>query len=167
MELELSVPPNNLELKDVVETPRSESSDDQRFITFYIGETLYAIPTVLVAEIGPKLSPTTLPDTPLYVPGITSHRGEVLVLIDLRNGAGELTTSHNPKFRSMILRNFDGEDMQAAFNVDRVCEIRSASVKSITASDNELQLLRVDGLGNARLITASFLDFLLTKTLDI
>jgi purine-binding chemotaxis protein CheW len=167
MELELSVPPDIRELNDAVETTRSKSSEDQRFITFYIGETLYAIPTVLVAEVGPKLSATTLPDTPLYVPGITSHRGEVLVIIDLRNGAGELTASQNPKVRSMILRKFDGESMQAAFNVDRVCEIRTASVHSITANNNELQSLSIDGLGNARLISASFLDNLLTKTLDI
>lgn len=166
MELELSVPPDLKELSDPVTMPEMGIADDQRFVTFYVGETLYAIPSQLVAEVGPKLTPTTLPDTPLYVPGISSHRGEVLVLIDLRNGAGELTTGQNPKPRSLILRNFDTESMQAAFNVDRVCDIRSASVRSISKTENDLPSLQIDDLSRARLITSAFLDELLTRTLE-
>lgn len=165
MELELSIPPNLRELGGPTPAFHSDSGEEQRLVTFYIGETLYAIPASLVAEVGPRLSPTTLPDSPLYVAGVTSHRGEVLALIDLRNGVGELTVSQNPKARSLILRNVDAEAMQTAFNVDRVSDLRSAAIDASFANGG-ISTVSINGVGTARVITSEFLDSLLTKTLE-
>ena len=162
MELELSVPPDPAEPLEV-----SGTGDDlQRFVTFYIGETLYAIPAVLVAEVGPMLSPTTLPDSPLFVPGISSHRGDLIAVIDLRSGVGELSTCQSPKIRSLVLRSFDAENMAVGFNVDRVSDLRSASIRSVAISENGLPIIKTFENENARLIGSAFLDALLTKTLE-
>jgi purine-binding chemotaxis protein CheW len=55
----------------------------QRYLTFRLGETAYAIGILKVQEIIGLLRITPVPGTPVYVRGVVNLRGRVIPVVDL------------------------------------------------------------------------------------
>jgi purine-binding chemotaxis protein CheW len=53
-------------------------------LAFRLGAERYGIETRYVREVVPFLDATPVPGAPAFVAGLTSHRGQVLCLLDLR-----------------------------------------------------------------------------------
>lgn len=106
---------------------QSDSSGSIRLVTFVFNDNLYGIAVEEVAEVTYPLPISPLPNSPEHLCGISPLRGELVAVIDLRRLLGETAPtaqmSARPKF--IILRSYEN-NMQMAFQVDRVCEIASA-----------------------------------------
>ena len=118
-------------------TPEPQSSllgseKPHRFVTFYLGETQFAISADAVEEVTTPLTPTPLPDCPAPLSGIAHLRGEIVAVVDL----GHDPAGKGEKRRSVILRSFDpSQEMPVGFNVDRVGELLQINVAEIGHSE--------------------------------
>lgn len=64
---------------------RKERSDPTKsLVGFIVGDVRYAVPISAVREIVNPGSITTLPHLPPSVAGVANHRGDVIVIVDLR-----------------------------------------------------------------------------------
>jgi len=65
--------------------PRKERSDPNKsLVGFIVGDVAYAVPIASVREIVNPGALTALPHLPPAVAGVADHRGEVIVVVDLR-----------------------------------------------------------------------------------
>ena len=104
-----------------------------RFVTFYSGETQYAIPATAVAEITGHLTPIGLPDSPTSLSGIAPHRGDILAIVDTGTLSGRV--AELAKRKTIVLRPLgDKVELPVAFNVDRIGEILQLGASQITLS---------------------------------
>ncbi len=60
------------------------NADNQRYLTFSLGNEHYAIPLLSVKEVIANIETTPVPYTPSYFKGIMNLRGHVISIIDLR-----------------------------------------------------------------------------------
>lgn len=105
----------------------------RRFVSFFLGETQFALPAEAVEEVTVPLTPTPLPDGPASLSGIAHLKGDIVAVIDLGHGppAGPLE-----KRRSVVLRSHDSSiEMPIGFNVDRAGELVQIRVGEIGYSD--------------------------------
>lgn len=122
MELDLSSTPDAVIPSGAV----SDAPNTQRFVTFYLGETLFAVAASAVAEVGSKLSPVPLPDSPRSLAGIVPIRGDIVSVVDLKAAEDELSQNPSAKPKSLIMKTGDPvNDMAIAFNVDKIGELVS------------------------------------------
>lgn len=126
--MELALPPSVDEVvpSGVVSDAAATLPDSQRFITFYLGETLFAVAASTVSEVGGKLSPVPLPSSPSSLAGIAPLRGDIISVVDLKAIEGELSQNQSPKPKSLVMKLSDSmNDMVMAFNVDKIGEMVS------------------------------------------
>ncbi len=64
------------------------SQETKLFITFWLGNFLFALPVEEVVEINRSLDITPVPLSPTYVSGIINLRGQILTAIDLASRIG-------------------------------------------------------------------------------
>lgn len=88
-----------------------------RLVTFDLGDELYGVPIVDVAEIREPLPITPLPRVDAHVLGLINVRGTILPVVDLRRAFGLPTGGDGPENRLVILK---GAGYQVALRVDAV-----------------------------------------------
>lgn len=109
--------------------PQGESAAQvHKFVSFYLGDTQYALPSKDVAEVTGHLTPTPLPDSPANLLGIASHRGDILAVVRLDD---ESSGGSPTKGKSVVLRPAGSVEMPIAFNVDRLGELLHISTADI------------------------------------
>lgn len=120
----------------VIPTLPEPATVPHKFVSFYSGDVRYAIPARAVAEVTSLLSPTPLPDSPLSLLGIASHRGDILAIVD----TGTSSAAGDPlKKKSIVLRPIgDRFELPIAFNVDRIGEMvqfAAMEIRNLSTSD--------------------------------
>lgn len=124
MELAISASVDESVPSGVVSDAAATPPNAQRFVTFYLGETLFAVAASAVSEVGSKLSPVPLPDSPRSLAGIAPLRGDIVSVVDLKAIEGELSQNPSPKPKSLVMKLGDSiNDMAIAFNVDKIGEL--------------------------------------------
>ena len=97
-----------------------EVADDNKFLTFKLGQEQYGVGIEHVIEIIEMIKITPIPDMNPYIKGVINLRGKVIAVMDVRL-----------RF-SMPAREFDDktcivvvtiDDMQIGLIVDSVCEV--------------------------------------------
>jgi chemotaxis signal transduction protein len=115
----------------------STAAVQHKFVSFYFGETHYAIPARAVAEVTAHLSPTPLPDSPRTFLGIAPHRGDILAVVEAGTGAQAADMS---KRKAIVLRPIgDRIEVPVAFNVDRIGEmlqLSASEIRTVLSSDS-------------------------------
>ena len=107
--------------------PRTE-----KFVTFHLGEAVYAISAALVGEVSQILPLTPLPGARSCLLGLSPLRGEIVAKIDLRSLLGERpVSSGNPKAKEIILKRPAAGSTPVAFAVDRLGEIATLDIAQI------------------------------------
>lgn len=77
-------------------------SDDQQYLTFVLGDEIYAIDILRVQEIKGYSSVTPLPHLPPHVRGVMNLRGTIVPVIDLRMRLG-MPSAPYTKFTVIVL----------------------------------------------------------------
>lgn len=104
----------------------------EKFVTFQLGDGVYAIRAAMVAEVSQNLPLTPLPGTKPYLLGLSPLRGEIVAKIDLRSILGERPgSSSNPKAKEIILKRTSPGAAPVAFGVDRLGEIATLDIAKI------------------------------------
>lgn len=102
-----------------------------KFVSFYLGEKLYALYARAVAEVSHPLPITELPGSCDALCGISPLRGEIVALLDIRKLIGEPTRALQPKSKVLILRSGSRDDTSIGFEVDKVGEIVSLPINEL------------------------------------
>ncbi len=111
----------------------TESAPTQ-YLTFFLGEELFAIDIRTVREIIQHAAMTVVPMTPNFVRGVINLRGAVVPVIDLQSRFGRIQMVVGKKTCVVILdATQDGEKTELGLMVDAVSE-----VIEIAANDIEL-----------------------------
>jgi len=96
-----------------IEPPQREIE----LLSFRLGAEEYALPVADVREVLKIVQLTSVPNTPDYIPGIMSHRGTMLPVLDLCRRFGLAPGVNDEKSRIVIVGSSDEE---AGLLVDRV-----------------------------------------------
>jgi len=132
MNVEIEVPSA---LKVALPTASDPAVAAERFVSFQLGDALYAVHAGCVAEVTHPLPLTPLPDSPRQLQGIAPLRGEVTAVVDLRHLLSEAPASAaNPKAKQIVLKRSVADGMGVAFVVDRLGEIATIQLDTILAS---------------------------------
>ena len=72
------------------------SAEDNKYLIFTLGKEIYGIPILKIKAIERQMDITHVPGTPGFVKGITSLRGKIIPVIDLKEkfsiGISEMTS---------------------------------------------------------------------------
>lgn len=104
----------------------TEVNDDLvgRFLSFCVGDSLYALELLYVKEIISMQQITVVPSLPHYIKGIINLRGKVVPVIDVRIKLNQPNPEYNEKTCIIIT---EVNDMQVGLIVDGVAEVVSSS----------------------------------------
>lgn len=112
--------------ENTTHTGPAEVNDDLvgRFLSFYVGDSLYALELLYVKEIISMQQITLVPTLPAYIKGIINLRGKVVPVIDVRRKLNQPDLDYNDK-TCIIITQID--EMQVGLIVDSVAEVVSSS----------------------------------------
>jgi len=105
-----------------------------QYLTFLTAGEEYAIGIVKVREIIEYEAVTTVPNTPIWIRGVTNLRGRVVPVVDLAVKFG-LPASRISKFSCVIITEvmFQSENLTMGVLADSVCQVVDLSADKIEA----------------------------------
>ncbi|MGB6474222.1 MAG: chemotaxis protein CheW [Candidatus Sulfotelmatobacter sp.] len=103
-----------------------------QYLTFITAGEEYAISIVKVTEIVEYETVTTVPNTPMWIRGVTNLRGRVVPVVDLAVKFG-LPASGISKFSCIIITEvmFEGENLTMGVLADSVSQVIELSAEEI------------------------------------
>ena len=119
-------------------TPKQEKTQlpasTVQYLTFFTAGEEYAISIVKVCEIVEYDAVTTVPNTPVWIRGVTNLRGKVVPVVDLAVKFG-LPASSISKFSCIIITEvmFQGENLTMGVLADSVSQVIELSAEEIEA----------------------------------
>ena len=121
-------------------------------LEFLLATESYGIETSFVREVGPMKELTPLAGTPPFILGITSVRGQILSIIDIRRflNMPEIRLSENPKI--IIVSN---QSMEFGILADNISGVRSIPIVELQSSLPALLGSRIEylrGVTNERMV---------------
>jgi purine-binding chemotaxis protein CheW len=104
---------------------------NKSLVGFIVGDVSYAVPITAVKEIVNPATLTTLPHLPPAVAGVADHRGDVIVVVDLRArfGLGVLEDQSRSRW---VLVNVVGRSV--GLIVDQVTEVFGTGGEQVRAA---------------------------------
>ena len=98
----------------------AESVSVEKYLTFYIENQLYAIPSSQVMEIIRMQPITFMPNMPSFVKGIINLRGKIVPLIDLNMKFGKPGSEYNDRTSIVVV---EAEDINVGLIVEAVNDV--------------------------------------------
>ena len=128
----------------------AKAKDNQlKFVSFYLGETNFAIYAPAVAEVLPPLEVTPLPNSPENLRGIAPLRGEIVAMLDIKHLVAERTNCLAPRTKTLVLRSQGTDVTPIAFDVDKLGEIVSLPVDELrNVNDRSEEFLFGEAVAN-------------------
>lgn len=108
------------------------AKEDNKFLTFVLGEENYAIPILKVKEIIGMMDITTVPRLPDFIKGVINLRGQIIPVIDLRLKFGLKERAYDDR-TSIIVMELESENITrtSGIVVDTVQEVLDIDSKDI------------------------------------
>lgn len=108
------------------------ASSDQQYVTFSLGEEIFAVPVRVVSEILDFAESFRIPNGPDYLLGLRDVRGKGVPTIDLRLKLGLSRTVVTPHTRVLVLDvPLADRTLTLGLVADRVFEVTSLSQDQI------------------------------------
>jgi purine-binding chemotaxis protein CheW len=104
-------------------------TETRSFLTFKVAGHIYAVNLLQIREVRTASVMTRVAHAPNYVVGVTSIRGEIIPVIDLKKRFG-LETKHDEIFQGLILIS-ELENRKVGIQVDNVMDVSSLDMRSI------------------------------------
>lgn len=112
----------------------------EKFVSFQLGDNIYAVHAPAVAEVMHPSPVTLLPNAPASLLGIAPLRGEIIAVVDLRGLVGEFSSlTPGPKAKQLVLKKAGDDAVSIAFVVDRLGEIVTLPTGVIRRTDDTPQ----------------------------
>jgi purine-binding chemotaxis protein CheW len=123
-------------LIDPAAVPAAPARRD-RYVVFTIADTAYAVREASVTEVERIPAMTPVPRVPAWLRGVTSLRGEVLSVVDLRTWLGlDQTTLHSGR---LLVVRLSGDELALGLLVDRVERIATAAADGVRPPESPLE----------------------------
>jgi len=106
----------------------AEGDMSDRYLTFYLGETVYGLELFRVVDILTIPPITPVPGIPSYIKGVTNLRGKIVPVIDVRTKFNQMEVEYTDKTCIIVVVI---HDMQVGLIVDSVSDV-------VTVGPNEL-----------------------------
>jgi purine-binding chemotaxis protein CheW len=103
----------------------------ERYISFVLGETTYAVNANNVTEVNKVPKITFVPNVTEWVLGVTNLRGDILSVLDLHSFFGLKHTNKITNDRLLVIRN-NNHSVMTGVIVDEVKGLREISISKIT-----------------------------------
>jgi len=109
--------------------------DEIQYLTFYIGDEIFALDVLKIKEIIPYDHITTIPLMQSYVEGVMNIRGSIVPIISL-NDRLNLHLNMQSKKQSIIIisLNYDGEISDVGIIVSKVDQVFTLNPDEIESS---------------------------------
>ena len=107
-----------------MEEELTQTHEQQKYLSFKVGEELYGTPVQVVREIIRHSKITSVPDSPEVVKGVINIRGKIVPVISLRKKFSLEDSDFNQDTCFIII---DVEDVQVGIIVDQVCDVKEFS----------------------------------------
>jgi len=122
-----------------------------QYLTFTLGDEVYAIDVVKVREILEFTSISKVPQTPEFMRGVINLRGSVVPVIDLRLNFGMERTEQTVNTCIIVVEvNLDGENVvlgALADSVQEVIEMEPSSIEPAPHLGTKLNTDFIKGMG--------------------
>ncbi|MEW6182069.1 MAG: chemotaxis protein CheW [Bacillota bacterium] len=105
---------------DLLEEEEDEDTQEDKFLTFYLGEEEYGIEIRHVTEIIGLQTITDVPDMPSHVKGVINLRGKVVPVMDVRLRFGMEERAYDDRTCIVVINI---ENHAVGLIVDRVSEV--------------------------------------------
>lgn len=107
-------------------------ANDQKLLTFSLGEEGYGISILKVKEIIGMLDITPVPRTPDFIKGVINLRGKIIPVMDLRVKFGMEEKEYNERTCIIVVEvNLKGTERLLGVVVDMVSEVVTISSDQI------------------------------------
>ncbi len=130
---------SSLNLPDLAETiaghEKSEISDGEKFVVFFLDDEFFAVQAREVAEIVRPLDFTPLPNSPAWLYGIANLRGEIISVLNLSKICGKTSANGSAKSKLIVLKSKHCA-AAVAFPVDRLSEIITFAPEDIEPAED-------------------------------
>lgn len=103
-------------------------ANSEKFVTFYLREQFFGVPSKAVAEVTRPLPVASLPNSPEWLAGIANLRGEVIPVLNLPKLLDKESSETSNRAKFVVLQSGDAA---FAFVVDKLSEIVTLPTKSI------------------------------------
>lgn len=101
-----------------------KTSTSNKFVTFILGQTKFAVPVLKTKEIVEYGKITPVPEAPAYVDGVINLRGGVVPVIDLMHRFFAIKAEITEATSIMIVEpEIDGEETRMGLVVDTVKDV--------------------------------------------
>jgi purine-binding chemotaxis protein CheW len=122
-----------------------------QYVTFKLGDELFALTVSQVKEILENISITRVPRSERYMRGIINVRGRMIPVVDLKLRFGMAQTETGKDSRIMVVeRNMAGETLLMgvmADSVHDVIEIESGKIEAPPSVGARLHTTSIKGIG--------------------
>ncbi len=100
-----------------------------RFLSFRLGDEIYAITIESVSEINGVCKITTIPNTPTFLRGVIDLRGKVIPVIDLRIKFGMPAIEYNKETCIIVVEAAEGNMGVIVDTVNEVIDLNEAQIE--------------------------------------
>ncbi|MDD3437147.1 MAG: chemotaxis protein CheW [Candidatus Gastranaerophilales bacterium] len=109
------------------------ATNDQKLLTFSLGEEGYGVSILKVKEIIGMLEITPVPKTPEFIKGVINLRGKIIPIMDLRIKFGMEQQQYDERTCIIVVEiDFKGVQKLLGVVVDMVSEV-------VTVSDDQIE----------------------------
>ena len=127
---------SSLNLPDLTESffndKQPANSDGEKFVVFFLGDALFAIPARQVTEVIRPLPFTPLPKAPSWLAGVANLRGEIISVVSLFEFCRQRSAPPSPRSKFIVLRPANYRSA-VAFPIDKLNEIITLNGDQINA----------------------------------
>jgi purine-binding chemotaxis protein CheW len=130
----------------------AEITDTTQFLTFGLGDDIFAIDVIKAKEVLDFAEVTQVPQTPDYMLGVINLRGSVVPVIDMRRKFNMATTDRTRNTCIVVVEvDVDGDTVTVGALVDSVREVIDLSPAQIEPPPRigtKLNTEFIKGMGN-------------------
>ncbi len=110
----------------------ADSSEKKQYLTFCLGEELFALESSLVLEVLEVPAITRIPRVPEFLVGVINLRGNAATVVDVRRKFGMEPTRHTKDTCVIVVeREFEGERLAVGLLADSVREVLEISPQDV------------------------------------
>lgn len=140
---------------------QSAGPETQQFLTFSLGEEMFAVGIRQVREIIEYTNVTTVPMMPGFVKGVINLRGKVVPVIDLAARFGRAATDlHRRSCIVVVEVEHEGAQQELGVVVDAVSEVLEIPASEVEPAPNFGTRIRADFIGGMGKIGGRFVILL-------
>lgn len=107
----------------------------EKFVAFFLGNSIFWIPSSTVLEVVHPLPVAELPNAPSSILGITAFKGDVVAVVNIKKVLGLEESAANGKAKLIILRA-NAKETQIAVPVDSMHEMTAVLPDAISSDPN-------------------------------